>query len=52
MEDCVNDKHEDSIRQDLVEKNYTKVNDEVREISIETYNEDLIHIDITDNETE
>ena len=36
MENCVNDKHEDSIRNYLVKKNDTKVTDEVREISIET----------------
>ena len=36
MENCVNDEHEDSIRKYLVEKNDTKVTDEVQEISIET----------------
>ena len=36
----------------LFEKNDIKVNDKVREISIETENEDVIHTDITDNETE
>ena len=30
MEDCVNNEHEDIIRKDLVEKNDTKLNDEVR----------------------
>ena len=47
----MNDQHEDSIIKYLVEKNDTKVNDEVREISIETENEDVIHINITDTET-
>ena len=51
IEDCVNNEHEDSIRNGLVEKNDTKVNDEVREISIDTENKDVIHRDITDNET-
>ena len=51
-EDCVNDEHEDSIRNYLDDKNYTEVNDEVREISIETDNEYIINKDITDNETE
>ena len=50
MEDCVNYEHEDSIRKDLVKKNDTKVNDEVREISRDTDNEYLIHRDITNNE--
>ena len=36
----------------MVEKNDTKVTDEVREITIETENEDVIHIYITDIETE
>ena len=36
MENCMNDEHEDNIRKYLVEKNDTKVTDEVREISIET----------------
>ena len=52
MEDYVNDKHEDSIRKDLVEKNGTKNINEVREIQIETENEDVIHRDIYKNETE
>ena len=52
MEYCVNDEHEDSTRKYLVEKNYTKVTNEVREISIETENEDVIHRNITDIETE
>ena len=38
VEDCVNDEHEGSIRKDLVERNDIKVNDEVRQISIETEN--------------
>ena len=52
MEDCVNDENEDSTRKYLVEKNDTKVTDEVIEISIETENEDVIHRYITDNEAE
>ena len=52
MEDYVNDKHEDSIRKDLVEKIGTKNINEVREIQIETENEDVIHRDIYKNETE
>ena len=52
MKYCVNDKHEDSIRKYLVEKNDTKVTDKVREISIETQNEYVIIIYITDNEPE
>ena len=36
MKKCVNDEHEDSIRKYLIEKNDTKVTDEVQEISIET----------------
>ena len=51
MEDCVNDEHEDSIRNYLIEVNGTKFNYEVREISIYTENEDVIHRDITENET-
>ena len=47
MEDCVNDEHEDSIRNGFIEKGDTKVHDEVRQISIETENEDVIHRDIT-----
>ena len=34
MEDCVNDEHEDSIIKYLVENNDTKLNYEVRKISI------------------
>ena len=52
MEDNVNDEHEGSIRKYLVEKNDTKVNDEVRKISIKIMNEDVIHRYINDNETE
>ena len=52
MENCVNNKHEDSIKKYLVEKNDTKVTDEVREISIDSENEDIIHRDIIDNYTE
>ena len=44
-EDCVNDEHEDSIRNYLDDKNYTEVNDEVREISIETDNETEKNLD-------
>ena len=36
MDNFVNDEHEDNIRKYLVEKNDTKVTDEVQEISIET----------------
>ena len=43
MDDFLNDEHENSIRKDLFEENYTNVNDEVREISIETENEDVIN---------
>ena len=49
MEDCVNDEHEDSIIKYLVENNDTKLNYEVRKISIQTENEDVINKDITDN---
>ena len=49
MEDCVNNEHQYGIRKDLVYKNDTKVNDEVRRISIETENEDVIQRDTTDN---
>ena len=52
MEDSVNDEHQYSIRKYLAEENDTKVNDEVRKISIDTENEDVIHRDITDKETE
>ena len=52
MEDCVNDEHEDSIRNDFIEEDVTEVNDEVREISIEIENGDVIHTDITENEAE
>ena len=52
MENCVNNKHEDSIKKYLVEKNDTKVTDEVREISIDSENEDIIHRDSIDNYTE
>ena len=51
INDCVNDEHDDSTRTYLVDKNDTKVNDKVREISLETENEDIIHKGITDNET-
>ena len=51
MEDYVNDEHENSIRNDLVEENDTKENNEVREISIDTENKYVKHRDITDNET-
>ena len=51
MEDCVNDEHEDSIRNYLVEENDTKENNEVREISIDTENKYVKHRDITDNKT-
>ena len=50
--DCVNEEHEDSIINEFLEENDTELYDEVREISIETENEDAIHIDITENETE
>ena len=52
MEDFVNDEHEDIIINDQIEENDTDTHYEVREISIETENEDAIHIDITENETE
>ena len=51
MEDCVNDEHEDSIRNYLVEENDTKENNEVREISIDTENKYVKDRDITDNKT-
>ena len=52
MQGGINDEHQDIIREYLVAKNDTKVNFEVREISIDTENEDVIHRDITENETE
>ena len=52
MEDYLKDEHEDRIRNDLVEENDTKENNEVRKISTETEKKDLIHRYITDNETE
>ena len=48
MGDCLNDEHEDSIRKDLVDRNDTKVNDKVREISIKAENKDVIYKSITD----
>ena len=50
MDYFVNDEHQDRIRNYLIEENYAEVHDEVREISIEVENEDVIHIDITENE--
>ena len=52
IEDCVNDEHEGRIRKYLVEKNDTKITDKVRGISIETENDNVIHIHIADNEKE
>ena len=52
MEDCINEEHKDRIRNNLVDKNDTKVNDEVREISIRSKSEDVINRDITDTGTE
>ena len=51
MEDFVNYEHEDSIKKYLIEENDTKVNYEVREISIYTENEYLINKDTIFNET-
>ena len=48
----LNDEHEDSIRNNLIEENDKKDNDEVIEISIYTEDEDIIHRYITENETE
>ena len=44
MEDCVNEKLDDSNQNDLIEENETGVHDEVVEISIDTKNQDVIHI--------
>ena len=38
MEDCLNDEHEDSIRNDPIEENDAEVHDELREIPIKTEN--------------
>ena len=43
MDDCEDDEHEDSIRNYLIKEGDTEIYDEVRKISIETKNEDLIH---------
>ena len=50
--DYVNYEHEGRIRKDLVNRNDTKENNKLREISIQTENKDVIHRYITDNETE
>ena len=52
MEDCISEEHKDRIRNNQVDKNDTKVNDEVREISIRSKSEDVINRDITDTGTE
>ena len=52
MEDYVNYEHKDSIRKYLVGGNYTKENNEVRSISINTHNKIVIHRYITRSETE
>ena len=43
MDDCEDDEHEDIIRNYLIKEGDTEIHDEVRKISIETKNEDLIH---------
>ena len=52
MQDCINDKHEDSIRNDFVKESDTEVHEKIREIFIDTENNYLIHRDITEKETE
>ena len=49
MEDCVNEEHEDSTINEFLEENDTELYNEVREISIETENEYVLHRYICDS---
>ena len=52
MKDSINNEYETIVRKYLVEKNDTKHNNEVRELTIETEKKYVIHRDINNNETE
>ena len=52
MKDCVNEEHEYSTRNDFLEGNETELHDELKEISMETKNEDILYRYITEDETE